>query len=344
MSVYAANPSEHLYHPSIISTFFPHLGPQRTFQLRWLLFACAGVIFLIGLGRFVPLAIILAALLLPALYLLYFYEAQLYEDEPLSVLGGTFLLSAVLGLGMSLAFYRIILSQYRVGFRPSASYVLLVGVALPLLGQALMLVGPLILYVTRPRFNEVLDGLAFGVASGLGFSATQSIAYAWQLIVGPFVQHGSSTSWALLTIRIALLVPLVNAATTGLICAALWIRRDRDPLAHSAGPLSSLPAAIAIGALGQVVPALGSTLVGGEVLSLVWYAATLVILMLLVRHVLHVGLIEKARTLGHGGSMRCPHCHHLVSDVAFCPHCGLALRSTGKRHRRPMAGQEQTGA
>jgi RsiW-degrading membrane proteinase PrsW (M82 family) len=350
--VYAANPAEHLYHPSVISTLFPHLSPRRTLQTRWLLFVLAAAVFLIGLGRLVPLSIVLAALLVPALYLLYFYQVQLYEDEPLRVLGATFLLSALLGLVMSAAFYRAILSQHRVGFGPMPSYALLVGVALPLLGQALMLVGPLMLYFTRPRFDDVLDGLAFGAASGLGFSATQSITYAWQLILGPFQQAGADYDWALLTIRIALLVPLVNAATTGLLCAALWIERDRDAEARrEAGPLVSLAAAVVIAALGQVVPALGSTLKGGPVLTLVWYAATLIVLLLLVRHVLHIGLLEKARKLGHGASLRCPHCHHLIGDVSFCPHCGLAMRATSKRARRharqgqgQSEGQEQTGA
>ncbi|MGZ3664713.1 MAG: PrsW family glutamic-type intramembrane protease [Ktedonobacterales bacterium] len=339
---YAARPSESIYQPSIVSTFFPHLGPRRTLQLRWLLLVSATIIVLVGLSRLVPLAVILAALLMPVVYLLYFYEEQLYEDEPLVVLGATFLLGALLGLGMSLAVYRLVLSQLHVGFGPGVGYLLLTGVALPLLGQVLMLVGPLVLYFTRPRFNEVLDGLAFGVASGLGFAATSSIVNAWLLILGPFLQPGGGGSWALLTIRVALLVPLVDAATTGLICAALWTRRDRDPATHvqSRGAFTSLPIALLIAALGQVVPALASAYLGGPILPLVWYAATLAVLIPLVRRELHIGLLEKAGVRHPGGTPRCPHCGHLVGDVAFCPNCGLALQATGKRTRRTLAHQE----
>jgi RsiW-degrading membrane proteinase PrsW (M82 family) len=286
--------------------------------------------------------------LLPALYLLYFYEVELYEDEPLTVLGVTFVLGALLGLVMSLAFYRVILNASQIGFRPSPGYVVLTGIVLPLLGQALMLVGPVLLYFLRPGFHDVLDGFAFGAASGLGFATTRNITYAWLLINGPFQQGGSETSWALLTIRYALLVPLLYAATTGLICAALWIQRDRDPEARTLGLLGSLPVAVVIGALGQVVPALGSTLFGGEIRTLLWYAATDIVLILLVRHVLHAGLLEKAHALGHGGTLRCPHCHHLVGDVAFCPNCGLAMRAASKRGRQAQtpptqASQEQNG-
>ncbi|MGE5333235.1 MAG: PrsW family glutamic-type intramembrane protease [Nitrososphaerota archaeon] len=339
--VYAANPSEHVLQPSIVSTFFPHLGPRRMFQLRWLIFVGIIALVIISLGKLVPLAIVLSALLLPVLYLFYFYDAQLYEDEPFIVLGGTFLVGAVLGGAMSLLFYRLILSQSRFGFGPSTSYVLLVGVLLPVIGQALMLIGPLFLYIARRQFDDVLDGLAFGAAAGLGFSATQSIAYAWYLINGPFLLSGSTAAWVLPTLRIALFIPLLDAATTGLIGAALWLRRDRQPAERTRGAVTNLAAAIVIALLGQIVPAVGSTLWGGPILDLLWYGGAVIILLLLVRSLLHIGLIDKARPLRSGGAQECPQCFHpLRGTESFCPYCGLALRAIPRRARAPRAGQE----
>ncbi len=340
--VFAVNPAEHLYHPSIVSTFFPHLSRQRTHQVRWLLFLALLVVLFVSIGRLVPLAIVLAALLMPLFYLFYFFDAQLYGNEPFRILGATFVLGALLGGAMSVALYRFLLSQFPVGLTPGIGYLLLVGLALPLLSQALMLVGPLLLYLTRTRFDEVLDGLAFGAASGLGFAATQSIVYAWLLIVGPFQPQSLFAAWALPILRIALLLPLVNAATTGLICAALWLRRDPHLPTPSLGALVTLPIALVLGILGQVMPPLLSALVPGLVLQLTWYALTLGGLMLLLRHVLHTGLMEKARTLGHGRTLRCPECHHEVADVSFCPYCGLALLSISRRLRRPLPPQEPT--
>jgi hypothetical protein len=340
---FAANPNEHVYHPGIVSTFFPHLSPRRTHQVRWVLLGGLAVIVLVGLGRIVPVAIVAAALLVPVLYLLYFYDVQIYEDEPLPVLAFTFALSAGLGAAMSVLFFPIIRSLYRPVFGPKPEYVLLTGVALPLLGQALMLVGPLLLFFFRRRFDEVLDGLAFGVASGLGFAAAQSIVYSWLLIAGPLQQAGPATSWALPLLRIGLLTPLVDAATTGLICAALWLRRDPEPAARALGPLASVPLALLVAALGQVIPAIGVDLLGGAIVDLFWYGGVLLALILVMRHVLHVGLLAKARTLGHGGTLRCPHCFHEVPDVPFCPHCGLAMRSTPRRGRRPLPGEEGAG-
>ena len=75
----------------------------------------------------------------------------------------------------------------------------------------------------RPRFDHLLDGLVFGAASGLGFAAAQSIVYSWLLLQGPFLQNGLVVSWVLPVLRIALFVPLLDAATTALICGAIWL-------------------------------------------------------------------------------------------------------------------------
>lgn len=337
---FAADPHEHVYHPAIVSTFFPHLGSSRAQQVRWVLLAGVAAIFLLGLGRYVPVAIVAAALLVPVLYLFYFYEVQIYGNEPLRVLAGTFVAGIVLGGAMSLLTYRLVLSLSFTGLLgPTAKAVWVLGVALPLLAQVLMLAGPLFLYLTRRNFDEVLDGLGFGVASGLGFAAAQSVVNSWLLITGPFQQIGAAYSWALPTVRVSLLAPLVDAATTGLICAALWLRRDPTPPTRSLGALASLPVAVGLAILGQVVPAVGSLVRGGLVENLLWYGGALVVLLLLVRHVVHVGLVEKARALGHGATIRCPHCFHTVPDLPFCPHCGLAMRSTARRARQPIAGE-----
>ena len=355
--VFAAAPREHVYQPGLITTFFPHLSAHRTQQFRWILGALAVVVVLLGVGRYVPASIVAAALLVPVLYLVYFYVVEIYEDEPFWVLGATFLIGGVLGLIASIVLYRLIQREQSFFGPPSTQYILLTALVGPLVAQALMLVGPLILYVARPRFGEVLDGMVFGVASGLGFAAAQSIVYSWLLVTGPLQRAGSVTAWALPVIRIAILVPLLYAATTGLICAAIWLRRDATPPARSAGWMPSVPVAVGIALLGLILPSLavdfglgqnsfGTSLGGGgtsvptQVLNLLWYALALLAIMLIVRQVLHVGLIDKAQALGHGGNLRCPNCAHIVPDVPFCPNCGIAMRSVAKRIRRTPSAPE----
>ena len=105
---YASYPREHVLHLSVITTLFPHLTPQQTQRARWLLLGGAVVVFFVALGRLVPLAIVLAVLLMPLFYLAYFYFAKIFGDEPLPVLLATFACGAVLGAVMSAVVYPII--------------------------------------------------------------------------------------------------------------------------------------------------------------------------------------------------------------------------------------------
>jgi hypothetical protein len=77
------------------------------------------------------------------------------------------------------------------------------------------------------------------------------------------------------------------------------------------------------------------TLYGGQWLNILWYAIPLLGIILLLRQVLHIGLIDKARSVGQGGTITCPHCHQTVADLPFCSNCGIAMRSISKRARVP---------
>jgi RsiW-degrading membrane proteinase PrsW (M82 family) len=284
-------------------------------------------------------AIVLGAVLLPILYLLYFYDVAVYEDEPVIVLAGTFIAGAVLGAAVSLAFYRVLIGQRTLSLHagPSNNYIALNAVLVPLLGQLLMLVGPLALYFLRPRFSDILDGLVFGVASALGFAAAQSVVYAWLIITGPFQRGGGAFDWALPTLRVTLLTPLLYAAATGLICAALWLRRDPRVRQRPRTLATSLPFAVVVAIVGQIAPSLLTDLIPGQTRSFLWYLLTAVALLLLARVGLHLGLLEKgAEADGNANLIRCPTCQRMTPDLAFCAECGVALRASSKRAARRL--------
>ncbi|MDE3229430.1 MAG: PrsW family intramembrane metalloprotease [Chloroflexota bacterium] len=334
---YAADPHESVFTPALITTIFPHLPPRRATVARWALGIGVLVVVGIALGRYVPIAIVLGAALLPILYLIYFYDVAVYEDEPVIVLALTFIAGALLGAGMSLLFYRTLIGQRGLSLSggPSASYVLLSGVALPLLGQLLMLVGPLILYFARPRFSDILDGLVFGVASALGFAAAQSVVYSWYIIRGPLQAGGGFLDWAAPALRVTLVTPLLYAATTGLICAALWLRRDPRVRQRPRTLATALPFALLAAALGQVIPSLLTDLIPGQIRSFIWYALAALVLLLIARVSLHLGLLEKgAEADGAAGLVRCQNCQQMTADLTFCSHCGVALRAGSKRAAR----------
>src|SRR6202795_3005449 len=220
---FAAVPSERVAHPSIISTLFPHLPHRRGGAFRWALISGgAAVLLLASLHLFAP-ATVAATFLLPVLYLLYLYEVEVYEDEPWLLIAATMITGAVLGYAFSRFAGDSVSRLNLTGDRENAF--VLAGVAIPIVGQVLMLAGPLFLYLVRPRYREPLDGLTFGAASALGFTLTSSLVAFWPLIGGPLVATGAPLDWSLRLLRAGILISLINASTTGLITAAIWLQR-----------------------------------------------------------------------------------------------------------------------
>lgn len=324
LHAFAIHPHESVLHLSIITTLFPHLDRARGHQARWLLLASLVVVFVLGLSRFIPLAIVLAALLLPLLYLGSLVLAERYADAPWQILIATFGGGLLLGAVESVVAYRIIAPQRTLGGGHHLGYVLLTGILVPVIAQVLMVVGPIVLYLRTPRYNAPVDGLVFGAASGLGFAAAQSIIYSWLLIAGPFQRNGVSLAWLPTLLWIVLLVPLLDAATTSLICQAFWVRRDAPQRTRGMTALEHLEVALPLALLGQIVPSLGVDLLSNQWLTLVWYGLTTAILLVLLRMQTHFSTLAHAQAHGAGNATICPHCHHPVGAGAFCPHCGAA--------------------
>ena len=99
---YAAHPSEHVVQPSIFTTLFPHLGHQKVHEFRWAFAVGLAGILVLYLAGLISAAILVAVFLVPVLYLIYLYEAQVYRDEPATVLGFTLGGGAVIGLVLTL--------------------------------------------------------------------------------------------------------------------------------------------------------------------------------------------------------------------------------------------------
>jgi rRNA maturation endonuclease Nob1 len=48
-------------------------------------------------------------------------------------------------------------------------------------------------------------------------------------------------------------------------------------------------------------------------------------------------LLAEAVTAEIGPAVPCAHCHRIVPRMAFCAHCGVALRATPKTGQRRVA-------
>jgi RsiW-degrading membrane proteinase PrsW (M82 family) len=329
---YAADPARHVYAPEIISTLLPHLPRRRSAPFRLALLVTLAMLALLGLLQVAAAALAVAALAVPVLYLVYLYEVEVYENEPFQVVGLTVLGGAILGGVWAFLVGSTITQQSLVtaAFGLSLDRVMVAGVLLPVAGQVLMLVPAILLFVIRGRrFDEALDGFTFGAASALGFTlATTLVELFPELSAGPLTTIGSLDNGIDIVVR-GLMIPLINASTTGLICATLWLIRGRRrrELHHTLAslPSSAISAVLAQGLLGVSAVALHQP---WEQLAV--YVAVGLVILLLVRFALHSMLLAEAVEVGIGPPFPCSHCHHVVPRMAFCPSCGIATKATPK--------------
>jgi RsiW-degrading membrane proteinase PrsW (M82 family)/RNA polymerase subunit RPABC4/transcription elongation factor Spt4 len=331
-NAYTAVPSERVAHLSIVSTLFPHLPHRRGGPFRVALVAGGAlVVLLAGLHLFAP-ATVAAVCVLPVLYLMYLYEVEIYEDEPWLVIGATMLAGAVLGF----LFTNLVggaLSQLVITGDRETGFVL-AGVAIPIVAQALMLAGPLFLYFVRGRFREPLDGLTFGAASALGFTLASSLTTFWPLLAGPLVASGSSLDWAVRLTRVGLLVALINACTTAVVAAAVWLHRF-DRRRADRPWATSLLATVTIAFGVQIALGMLAFVIENLLVEVAIFAVAAVGLLLYLRLVIHDALLVEGAEHEIGPQSPCPECHRMVPTMAFCPACGAARAAGPKQTRQP---------
>jgi RsiW-degrading membrane proteinase PrsW (M82 family) len=336
---YAAHPGEHVAHPSVITTLFPHLGQHKMHEFRWAFIGgLAGVLILYFAGL-ITAAILVAAFLVPVLYLIYLYEAQVYRDEPAIVLGFTIGGGIVVGIVFTV-FERFVYNpfQYTPSLfgNPGVSIggLLILGLLFPVVQEPLKAL-PAFFLPNRADFPETVDGLVFGVASGLGFSLAESLI-GFSSVVTSLPAHVSPGNWIYDLTTLALFQPLMQGSATGMIVATIWrYRRGRLGQREIGAVAMAVVAHIAFSAGTQLMK---DTSVNG-LFILVWQAAIVGALLIYIRFLLHHALLEEAAHMGYAETV-CPNCHVHIVASGFCPNCGMALTASPnsvKRSRRPRA-------
>jgi PrsW family intramembrane metalloprotease len=258
-----------------------------------------------------------------------------YEDEPWLLIGATMIAGAALGYAFTSFSGGAVSRLNLTGDRENAF--VLAGVAVPIVAQALMLAGPLFLYLFRSRFREPLDGLTFGAASALGFTLTSSLTAFWPLLAGPLAASGAPLDRSLRLLRAGILLSLINASTTALVTAAVWLQRyDRRRVGT---PWASSILATLIVATGvQVALALLGFVAADLVAEVAILLLATLALLLYVRLVIHQALMVEGAEHEIGPDARCPECQRVVPTMAFCPACGAA-RAADSKQGRPRAGR-----
>ena len=336
---YAAHPSEHVAQPSVFTTLFPHLGHNKIHEFRWAFIAGLAGVLLLYVAGLITAAILVSAFLVPVLYLIYLYEAQVYRDEPAIVLGFTIGGGVVVGIVVTL-FERVIYNPFQYFPSPfggagiSVGGVLILGLLIPVIQEALKPI-PAFFLPNRADFPETVDGLVFGVAAGLGFSVAETLI-GFSNTLANLPPHVAPGTWIYDLATLAIFQPLLQGSATGMIVATIWrFRRGRLGGREIGG--------VAMAVIAHVAFSTGTVLMKDAGINplfvLVWQAVVVGALLIYIRYLLHYSLLEEAAHMGFAETV-CPNCHMHIVASGFCPNCGMALSAAPtsvRRGRRPRA-------
>jgi hypothetical protein len=208
------------------------MGAFREHRLHlYLLALAAGVVVVLATLLLVNagLAIVLAALVVPLVGGVYVLQVSGSQRMPTAAVALSAAIGGAGGAGLALlarlyveevAGSRMVVADGRLPL----SLVLLMGVTVPLLGDLLELVGPLLLRRWPGVRDGVVDGVILGIASGIGFAATSTVVNFWPIILAGYSPTGlaGTLDWTATLIGLSVLRPLVNGTTSGLIAAGVW--------------------------------------------------------------------------------------------------------------------------
>jgi RsiW-degrading membrane proteinase PrsW (M82 family) len=224
--------------------------------------------------RYVPALVVLGAFVVPVSFVMYVYDREPGRDIPMSAVTLCFVGGGAIGVVIA----------------GTLEYATLRGLGVPqmfgvgLVEESSKLIFPLGVYL-RGRYRSEADGLIFGVASGMGFAALESIGYGFRAFT---LSHGSiGTVEATLLVR-GLMSPAGHAAWTGLVCAVAWREREKAgrPMVN-AWMVGAFGVAVVLHALWDIFNSLtGPSLIEGigvELLSLGIAILSLTLLLWLVR-------------------------------------------------------------
>lgn len=164
-----------------------------------------------GNPNFVPSLLVLGAFLVPVVLVLWAYEHPLPERIPPSAVVWNFLWGGALGVIIAGA---LEYDTYRtLGFLPL--------LAVGLIEETAKLIVPLVFFL-RWRYRSEMAGLLFGLASGMGFAALETLGYGFTALIASRGNIGVAEF--VLLVR-GFLSPAGHAAWTALVTATLWRER-----------------------------------------------------------------------------------------------------------------------
>ncbi|MCA1727555.1 MAG: PrsW family intramembrane metalloprotease [Actinobacteria bacterium] len=353
---YAIQPSENVTQLALISTLLPHTNRGVADDYRWAFVVGMGATLFLTVVGLLPAAVVMAAFLLPVAYLVYMHDVDLWEGRPGLVSGALYLLTGALAVVITLAFFRWLFADAfggllftggdrgGLGALPLGS-VALFAVGLPVVAEIAKQIGPLLL-VRRPEFDDMIDGFTFGAASGIAYSAFETIiAFGTVFSAAGLLNTDSLGTWLVVMVNLMLLKPVVYGAATG-VAVAGYSGKGEGYDGFTGHYVGELLFAIAANVLYWVGIRLLAPAPFGAALGLFWGALVAAGLLVRARIVLQTALLEAAiedaardarpkwatSEIGY-----CPECENaLLPDAAFCVVCGSSVRATSGGARRAI--------
>jgi hypothetical protein len=336
---YVVAPREWVLFPMITSTLFPQLPRvyRNPFRIGMAIML-AGVIVLSALGLLGPL-VVLAALGVPALFMLYLWQSGVPHDIP----GHAFALAAGLGAGFGVGWVWITggLVARIYGVPMAAGFLLQnlvsTGLVIAIGGAALMILPAVLVRILvglRRRSRESLDGFTIGALSALSFTAAATTTRLAPQFVAGLLTNVHPVRRFVEAVLYGVASPLTAAALGGLIGMLLWFapgprvadRRGRVRVILLLFTLTVVVIYTAIWLIDETPlprwPQLG--------LHILMTAVALIV----ARTGVQMALLHERRDEPDARPILCLNCMHVVPDMAFCPACGFAAHTLSRSARR----------
>lgn len=351
---YAVQSSEGVNQFAVISTIMPQSNRETADNYRWAMIISAVLILGATALGLLPIAIAAAAFLVPIAYLVYIYDVNLWEDAPAPVVAGLFLVTGVLASLVSLFFFVWVFADEFREFGTSGRSgmesfplvpLLIFAVLLPVVAELVKNL-PGVLLARLPQFDDMIDGLTFGVAAGTAYAAFETIVlYRSVFTSGDIRTEQGLATWVVVIINLMVVKSLVYGTASGIAVAA-FSGKGEGYDGFTAFYLKNLGFAMLMNVLYWVGIRLAANLPYGQAIGLLWGFVVLVVLVIRIRVMMQAALMEAAveAAAKSDPSKRetfvesfCPECENmLLTGSHFCIVCGTSVRSSSRQARRTM--------
>ena len=357
-ATYAVQSAEGVTQFALISTVMPHTSRRSADNYRWALLLSGVLILGAAALGLLPIAIAAAAFLVPMAYLVYIDDVNLWEEAPTAVVVGLFVATGALAVLVSMFFFEWVFDSQWASFSGggrsrggidsmSVPALLIFAVLLPVIAEVAKNVFAVLL-ASRDAFDDMIDGLTFGVAAGTAYAAFETVVVYSSVFTAPdFRTEEGVGTWIVVVLNVMVVKSLIYGTATGIAVASFSGKGEGY---DGFTPAYFANFGLAVGA--NVLYWLGVRLLAyapfGNALGLLWGFAILVALVIKIRMMLQVALLEaavEAAARGDGSDDKrstfvetyCPECENLLlTNAAFCMVCGTSVRSSSRQARTAM--------